>query len=137
MSAGNTQEGKAERRTEREAAARQQGFMAAVQFALHAAGATSAVPVEVLEDSLAYGEKLVQPGISLDDALEMEQGLRALRSLLTYRRGLEGVAPVYTVLTAEPGEDGVTLTLKGVERADLEPGERVVITPMGKPDASG
>lgn len=134
MSARNKPEAKAERREERQAAMEERSFMAAVQFALQAGRATGNVPIEVLEDSLAYGESLVKPGISLDDALELEAGLRAMRALLTYRRSLEGLALVYTVDAVEYEEgEGVQLALTGAERAHMAPGTRVIITPMGPP----
>ena len=74
---------------EREAKQDQQEFMGAVAFALQAASSTRAIPVEVLERAVSYGGSLIKPGISLDDALELEPGLRALRPLLAYRRALD------------------------------------------------
>lgn len=97
-----------------EAQVRRQGFMASVTFAVQAGKATGQVPIEVLEDCLAYGEELVQPGIALDDALELEYGLRMLRCLLVYRQTLEGESGLAQKLLN---------TIKEVRGADRDTGE--------------
>lgn len=100
MSARNSQEAKAERREEREAHASQAEYMAAVAFAIQAERATRAVPTDSLEKAIEYGNGLIQPGVDLDTAVEVEHGQRALRALLTYRRALESAT--------NPNTDGGT-----------------------------
>lgn len=121
---------------EREAQVREQGFKASVQFAFAAARSTGAVPPEVLEDAIAYGEQLLQPGVSLDDALEYEQALRALRSLIIYRKNLEGAPQVFEVTSVGEADD-VTVTLKGIERGTLNRGQRVLLTITYDPTTQG
>lgn len=116
---------------EREQNKRELGFKAAVQFAMAAARSTSNVPIEVLEDAVQYGEHLLKPGVSLDDALEIEGALKALRSLVLYRKLLEGAPQVFEVLDAIDADTtgmGATVTVGGAELGTIAPGQRVLIT---------
>lgn len=113
---------------EREAHVREQGFKAAVQFAFAAARSTGAVPVEVLEDAVAFGEALIKPGVSLDDALEYEQALKALRTLVLYRKNLEGAPMTFEVGTAEDVNGTANVAVFGPELGELRPGQRVLVT---------
>jgi hypothetical protein len=110
--------------TERDDRVREEGFKAAVQFAMRASSSTGQVPIEVIEDAIAYGESLVQPGIGLDDALEMEHGLAALRALLVYRRCLEDRGYLNKI-TAIGGQDadGDTGEVEAERELDAGPGQ--------------
>lgn len=129
MSARNKPEAKAERREERAENVREQGFKASVQFAFQAAKSTQMVPIEVLEDALAYGEALLVPGVSLDDALEVEGALRALRGLIVYRKVLEGAPQTFEVAAVgETSKGAQSVVLNGPDLGAVEVGQRVLLT---------
>lgn len=114
---------------EREQQVRENGFKAAVQFAFAAARSTSNVPVEVLEDAIAFGEGLVKPGISLDDAIEVEQALKALRTLVLYRKNIEGAPMTFEVAaTGETSNGKQSVVLNGTELGELRVGQRALVT---------
>jgi hypothetical protein len=71
-------------------------FKEVCAFAMQAAQSTRMVDLELIDKAIAEGEQELVPGgrvINLDDALEIEQALREMRALRTYRVELDKAKP--------------------------------------------